>query len=78
MKTEINSSNKHNIALSTIVVAGLLFLASGIVNGSPAVSSEVAKAAVQKVDVIVVTAPRSPDAKLDTILVTARRTSPNA
>lgn len=78
MKTKFTNSNKDNIALSTLLAAGLFFLASGVVSGNPAVTSHVAQADVQKLETVVVTASRAPDARLDTILVTAPRVSPHA
>jgi hypothetical protein len=78
MKTENTSSNKDNIAISTILVAGLLFLASGMVSSNHAAAVHVAACDVQRLETIVVTAPRGPDATLETIVVTAPRIAPHA
>lgn len=78
MKTEITTSNKDNVAISTILVVALLFLAGGLFNGNRAVANQVAAVGVQKLETIVVTAPRAPDATLETIVVTASRKSPQA
>ena len=69
MKTEFSSNNKDNIAISTILAASLFAIASGLYNSNAAVATE----AVQKLDTIVVTASRAPDAILDTMVVTASR-----
>ena len=71
MKTAFNSSNKDNIAISTILAVSLFALASGLFNSNTAVANQAV--AVQKLDTIVVTASRAPDAVLDTMVVTASR-----
>ena len=79
MKTEITTSNKDNVAISTIlVVVALLFLAGGLFTGNRAVANQVAAVGVQKLETIVVTAPRAPDTTFETIVVTASRKSPHA
>ena len=78
MKTEITTSNKDNVAISTILIAALLFLAGGLFTGNRAVANHVAAVGVQKMETIVVTASRAPDATLETIVVTASRKSPHA
>jgi hypothetical protein len=70
MKTTF-SSNKDNVAISTILAVSLFALASGLFNSNVAVAKQTV--AVQKLDTIVVTASRSPDAVLDTMFVTASR-----
>ena len=70
MKTAF-TSNKDNIAISSILAVSLLALASGLFNSNTAVASHAV--AVQKLDTIVVTASRAPDAVLDTMVVTASR-----
>ena len=70
MKT-VFISNKDNIAISTILAVSLFALASGLFNSNDAVASQAV--AVQKLDTIVVTASRAPDAVLDTMVVTASR-----
>ena len=70
MKTAF-SSNKDNLAISTILAVSLVALASGLFNNNVAVASQAV--AVQKLDTIVVTASRAPDAVLDTMVVTASR-----
>ena len=71
MKTTFNSSNKDNIAISTLVAAGLFVLASGLFSSNAVIAHEAV--AVQKLETIVVTASRAPDAVLDTMIVTASR-----
>ena len=71
MKTAFTSNNKDNVAITTVIAAGLLILASGLFSSNAAVANNVV--AVQKLDTIVVTASRSPDAVLDTMIVTASR-----
>ena len=78
MKTEITTSNKDNVAISTILVVALLFLAGGLFTGNRAVANQVAAVGVQKLETIVVTAPRAPDTTFETIVVTASRKSPHA
>ena len=69
MKTAFNSNNKDDIAITTVLAAGLLILASGLFSGNAAIANETV--VVQKFDTIIVTASRSPDAVLDTLIVTA-------
>ena len=71
MKTAFTSNNKDNVAIATLIAAGLFVLASGLFNGNAAVVSQAL--AIQKLDTIVVTASRAPDVRLDTIVVTASR-----
>ena len=71
MKTAFTSNNKDNVAISTVIAAGFLILASGLFGNNAAVANETVN--VQKLDTIVVTASRSPDAVLDTMNVTASR-----
>ena len=71
MKTTFNSSNKDNIAISTLIAAGLFVLASGLFSSNAVIAHEAV--AVQKLETIVVTASRAPDAVLDTMIVTASR-----
>ena len=66
-------SNKDNIATAALLAISLFALASGMFTSKPAVANHAAIVAVQKMDAIVVTASRAPDATLDTILVTASR-----
>ena len=70
MKTAF-TSNKDNIAISTILAVSLFALASGLFNSNTAVASQAV--AVQKLDTTVVTASRAPDVVLDTMVVTASR-----
>ena len=76
MKTAFTSTNKDNVAITTVIVAGFLTLASGLFGNNAAVANETVD--VQKLDTIVVTASRSPDAVLDTMLVTASRKTSRA
>ena len=76
MKTAFNSNNKDNVAITTVIAAGLLILASGLFSSNAAVANKTVD--VQKLDTIVVTASRSPDAVLDTMLVTASRKTSRA
>ena len=71
MKTAYNSNNKDNIAISAFIAAGLIVLATGLFNSNPISAQEAV--AVQKLKTIVVTASRTPDAVLDTMVVTASR-----
>ena len=70
MKTAF-TSNKDDIAITTLLAVSLFALASGVFNSNQAVDKQAA--AVQKLDVIVVTASRTPDALFDTMVVTALR-----
>lgn len=76
MKTVFNNSNKDNVAISTILAVSLFAVASGLFSSNPAVASHAV--AVQKLDTIVVTESRSPEAGLDTVLVTASRKNDRA
>ena len=76
MKTAFNSNNKDNVAIATVIAAGLLILASGLFGSNAAVANNAV--AVQKLDTVVVTASRSPDAVLDTVVVTASRKNSRA
>lgn len=76
MKTAFISNNKDNVAITTVIAAGLLILASGLFSSNAAVANETVD--VQKLDTIVVTASRSPDAVLDTMIVTASRKTSRA
>ena len=71
MKTAFNSTNKDNAAITTVIAAGILILASGLFSSNAAVANDTV--AVQKLATILVTASRSPDAVLDTMIVTASR-----
>ena len=71
MKTAFTSNNKDNIAITTLLAVSLFALASGVFNSNQAVDKQAAS--VQKLDGIVVTASRTPDAVLDTMVVTASR-----
>ena len=71
MKTAFTSNNKDNIAITTLLAVSLFVLASGVFNSNQAVAKQVG--AIQKFDTIVVTASRSPDAVLDTMVVTVPR-----
>ena len=76
MKTAFNSNNKDNVAITTLIAAGLLILASGLFNSNAAAAIDTV--AVQKLDTIVVTASRAPDTILDTMVVTASRKNSRA
>ena len=71
MKTAFKSSNKDNIAITTLLVVSLFALMSGVFNSSQTVAKQVV--GVQELDTIVVTASRAPDAVLDAMVVTASR-----
>ncbi len=71
MKTAFTSNNKDNIAITTLLAVSLFALASGVFNSNQAVTKQAV--AVQKLDTIVVTASRTPDAVFDTMAVTASR-----
>ena len=70
MKTAF-TSNKDDIAITTLLAVSVFALASGVFNSNQAVDKQAA--AAQKLDVIVVTASRTPDAVFDTMVVTASR-----
>ena len=70
MKTAF-TSNKDDIAITTLLAVSVFALASGLFNSNQAVDKQAA--AAQKLDVIVVTASRTPDAVFDTMVVTASR-----
>ena len=70
MKTAF-TSNKDDIAITTLLAVSLFVLASGVFHSNQAVDKQAA--AAQKLDVIVVTASRTPDAVFDTMVVTASR-----
>jgi hypothetical protein len=72
MKTNFTRSNKDNIATTALVAISLFALASGVFTSAPAAATH-APAALQKMDAIIVTAPRVAHATLDTIIVTAPR-----
>ena len=76
MKTEFTSNNKDNIGISTIIAASLLVIASGLFNSNAAVSKQAVN--VQKYQTIVVTASRTPEATLETMVVTASRKNTRA
>ena len=71
MKTEFNTSNKDNVATSTLLVASALALTIGLF-GSNSAEAKPAPAVVQKMNTIVIKASRI-DAKLPTMIVTASR-----
>ncbi len=76
MKTEFTSSNKDNIGISTIIAVSLLAIASGLFNSNAAVSKQAVT--IQKYETIVVTASRTPEATLETMVVTASRKNTRA
>ena len=71
MKTAFSSNNKDNIAIITLIAVSLFAMASGLFNSNAAVANEAV--IVQKLDTIVVTASSSPEAVLETMVVTASR-----
>ena len=71
MKTAFTSNNKDNIAITTLLAVSLFVLVSGVFTSNQAVTKQTVT--VQKLDTIVVTASRSPDAVFDTMVVTASR-----
>ena len=77
MTTEFTRSNKDNVALSTLLAVTLFAIASGLVTSNPASASH-APAVVQKMDTILVTAPRAATVTLETIVVTAPRNTSHA
>ena len=72
-KNEFTSNNKDNVGIATILAVSLFAIASGIFVSNPAVANHATHAAVRKMDAIVVTASRVPEATFDTIVVTASR-----
>lgn len=73
MKNAFATSNKDNIATSSILAVSLFAIASGVFTSNSAAANHTAAVAVQKMDTIVVTAQRTPAATLDTMVVTASR-----
>jgi hypothetical protein len=73
MKTEFSRSNKDNIATATILAVSLFAFAGGVFTSAPAAASRPVSVGVQKMDTIVVTAPRVARVTLNTIVVTAPR-----
>ena len=71
MKTAFTSNNKDNIAITTRLAVSMFVLVSGVFTSNQAVTKQAVT--VQKLDTIVVTASRSPDAVFDTMVVTASR-----
>jgi hypothetical protein len=71
MKTTFTSTNKDNIGITTLLAISLFAMVSGLFNSSTAVANQAI--AVQKLGTLVVTASRTPDATLDTMVVTASR-----
>ena len=78
MKTEFTRNNKDNVATAALVAITLFTITIGLFNSNLAVANDEADVAVQKLDTIVVTASRGPDATLDTIYVTASRKNTRA
>ena len=76
MKAEFTSSNKDNIGISSIIAVSLLVIASGLFNSNAAVSKQAVT--LQKFQTIVVTASRTPEATLETMIVTASRKNTRA
>lgn len=77
MNTFNTRSNKDNIASATILSVSLLFVAGGLFNSNHAEAAT--KAAVQKMDTITVTATRiAPAVKMETMVVTAPRSTSQA
>ncbi len=73
MKTEYSKiALKDNIATSTVLAAILIATFGTLVNSPDARADHVA---VQQMEAIVITAPRMETVKLDTIIVTASRSS---
>ena len=72
-KNEFTSSNKDNVGIATILVVSLFAVANGVFISKSATANHATHAAVQKLDIIVVSASRVPDATLDAIVVTALR-----
>ena len=75
MNATTNIGNKDNFALASILAIGVITIAGSLFTSNDAVAKESTQPAIQKMDVIVVTALRSADAKLSTIVVTASRSS---
>jgi hypothetical protein len=70
-------NNKDNIASATVLSVSLLFVVAGLFNSGAAEAAP--KAAIQKMDTIVVTATRiTPTVKMETMVVTASRTTSHA
>ena len=84
MKTAFTSSNKDNVAIATILAAGLIVLTTGLFSSNAVVANpntnanHNADAVVQTMGAIVVTAQRLPVVKLESIVVTASRKTTQA
>ncbi len=78
MKTEFTRNHKDNVATFTLVAITLFALVSGVFNSRPASASHNVDIVAQKMNTIVVTASRAPDAILETIVVTASRKTDHA
>ena len=75
MNATTNIGNKDNFTLASILAIGVITIAGSLFTSNDAVAKQSTQPAIQKMDVIVVTALRSADAKLSTIVVTASRSS---
>ena len=74
MKSMFTSNNsKDNIGISTLIAVSLFAIATGLFNSNTAVANDAVT--VHRLDTIVVTASRAPDAVLDSMVVTASRKS---
>jgi len=72
MNTEFGKTNfKDNVATVAIITAAMIAIFSSLVSSADASAGQ--NVAVQKMEAIVVTAPRVDVAHLDTIVVTASR-----
>lgn len=77
MKTDITSS-KDNIASATILAVTLFFVTMGVFSNAPVAANHTARATIQKLDTLVITVSRTPDATLETMAVTASRKARDA
>ncbi|MEQ1518883.1 MAG: hypothetical protein ABL931_20585 [Usitatibacteraceae bacterium] len=74
MKTTFNSNLKDNITSAALLAATFVAIVGGIVTSNAHAARPAAQMEVQKMETIVITAPRVEQiVKLDTILVTASR-----
>ena len=72
MKTEFTSNgNKDNVGIAIILAVSVFAVASGVFVSNPAVANHATLAAIQKMDIVVVTAARVPIVTLETLVVTA-------
>lgn len=73
-KIEFENGNKDNVGIAIILAVSFFAVANGIWASKPESANQLTHTAVQKIDAIVVTASRMPDAVRGTIVLAASRT----